>query len=275
MIELVDSHCHLDDRRFDTDREAVIARAMENGVACIVNPGVDLPSSRAAVALAQKHVHIHAAVGIHPHDAKTLDADALEQLKRLARSPKVVAIGEIGLDYYRNLSPRDVQRRALEMQLEMAAELDLPVIVHDRDAHDDVLAMLSSWSLSLRAPHSTLNGKPGVLHSFSGDVALARRAAALGFYIGISGPVTYPGLAGRAGKTADQTREVARAIPMEQLLIETDAPYLTPQPYRGKRNEPAYVRFVAQAVAEARGLTLEQVAAQTWANTTALFRLAG
>jgi TatD DNase family protein len=267
VIDLVDSHCHLDDQRFDADREAVIARAMENGVACIVNPGVDLPSSCAAVALAQKHEHIHAAVGIHPHDAKTLDADALEQLKRLARSPQVVAIGEIGLDYYRNLSPRDVQRRAFEMQLEMAAELGLPVIVHDRDAHDDVLAMLSSWSLSLRAPRSTLNGKPGVLHSFSGDVALARRAEALGFYIGISGPVTY--------KNADQTREVARAILLERLLIETDAPYLTPQLHRGKRNEPAYVRLVAQAVAEARGLTLEQVAAQTWANTTALFRLAG
>ena len=184
-------------------------------------------------------------------------------------------MGEIGLDYYRDLSPRDIQRRAFQAQLGLAAELGLPVIVHDRDAHADVLAMLRSWSVSLHAAHSTLDGKAGVLHSFSGDVALAKQAAALGFYIGISGPVTYPVLPARAGKNANQMREVARAVPVEQLLIETDAPYLTPQPYRGKRNEPAYVRLVAQAVADARGLTLEQVAAQTSANTIALFGLAG
>jgi len=267
VIELVDSHCHLDQPHFDSDREAVIARAAENGVTKLINPGVDLPSSRAAVALARQHPCIYAAVGVHPHDATTLDAAALAELKALARAPKSVAIGEIGLDYYRDLSPRDVQRRAFQAQLDLAAELGLPVIVHDRDAHADVLAMLSSWSVSLHDSRSALNGKLGVLHSFSGDVALARRAVALGFYIGISGPVTY--------KNADQTREVARTVPMERLLIETDAPYLTPQPYRGKRNEPAYVRLVARAVAEARGLTLEQVAAQTLANTTTLFGMAG
>ena len=265
MIELTDSHCHLDQPHFDSDREAVIARAAENGVTKLINPGVDLPSSRAAVALARQHPCIYAAVGVHPHDARTLDAAALDELKALARAHKNAAIGEIGLDYYRDLSPRAVQRYAFEAQLALAAELELPVIVHDRDAHDDIEAALREWSL--HASRSALNGRLGVLHSFSGDAVLAERAAALGFYIGISGPVTY--------KHADQTREVVRAVPIEQLLIETDAPYLTPQPYRGKRNEPAYVRFVAQAVADARGLTLEQVAAQTSANATALFGRAG
>jgi TatD DNase family protein len=263
---LVDSHCHLDLPQFDADRRR-IARMAERGVRYAVNPAVDLPSSHAAVALARQHESIYAAVGVHPHDAKTLDAAGLEELKTLARFPKVVAIGEIGLDYYRDLSPRDVQRRAFQAQLELAAELGLPVIVHDRDAHKDVLAMLNDWRLWLDAKPYTLDGKMCVLHSFSGDVALAEQAVALGFHIGISGPVTY--------KNADQLREVARAVPIRQLLIETDAPYLTPQPYRGKRNEPAHVHFVAQAVADARGLTLEEVAAQTSANAAALFGLTG
>jgi TatD DNase family protein len=273
VIGLVDSHCHLDQPQFDADREAVIARATESGVTHIINPGVDLQSSRAALELVQQHEGIYAAVGVHPHDAKTLDAAGLEELKILTRSSKVVAIGEIGLDYYRDLSPRDVQRRAFEAQLALAAELGLPVIVHDREAHDDVVATLSDWS-----PHSLrsmLHGEAGVLHSFSGDVALAERALTLGFYIGVSGPVTYPGPAARAGKNADRLREVVRTVPMERLLIETDAPYLAPHPHRGKRNEPAYVRLVAQAIAEIRNLTLGQVAAQTYSNARMLFGLAG
>ena len=260
MIDLVDSHCHLDSPQFDADREAVIARSAQSGVTRVVNPGADVPSSRAAVALAQQHESIYAAVGIHPHDAKTLDADALEEMKRLARSSKVVAIGEIGLDYYRNLSPRDVQRWAFEVQLEIAAELGLPVILHDRDAHDDVLAILRDW-------HSTFAARVGVLHSFSGDESLAERALAMGFFIGVSGPVTY--------KNADRLRQVVRAVPLERLLVETDAPYLTPQLRRGQRNEPAYVRMVAQAVADVRGLALEQVAVQTTANAGVLFGLTG
>ena len=240
MIELVDSHCHLDESHFDPDREAVIVRAAENGVTRLINPGVDLSSSRTAAALAQRYEGIYAAVGVHPHDAKTLDAAALLELKALAQAYKNVAIGEIGLDYYRDLSPRDVQRRAFQVQLELAAELGLPVIVHDRDAHDDVLAILSDW-------RSTGEGRAGVLHSFSGDVILAERALAMGFYIGISGPVTY--------QNADRLREVVRAVPLERLLVETDAPYLTPHPQRGQRNEPANVRWVAQAVADTKRLT--------------------
>jgi len=255
---LVDSHCHLDSPQFDADRELVIARAVENGVTHIVNPGVDVPSSRATVTLAQQHASVYAAVGVHPHDAKTLDAPGLEELKRLAGLPKVVAIGEIGLDFYRNLSPPEVQRRAFQAQLDLAAELGLPVIVHDRDAHNEVLAILHDWT-----PH----GRAGVLHSFSGDVALAERALELGFYIGLSGPVTYP--------NASRLREVARAVPIERLLIETDAPYLTPQPHRGQRNEPAYVRWVAQALADIKNLIPEQIITRTWANACTLFGLAG
>jgi TatD DNase family protein len=260
---LVDSHCHLDAQQFDADREAVIARSVESGVTRIVNPGVDLPSSRAAVALAQKQEHIYAAVGVHPHEAKTLDTAALSELRKLAASPKIVAIGEIGLDYYRDLSPRDVQRRAFESQLELAIELGLPVIVHDRDAHDDVSAILHDWCSTLDVQRSSLHGHIGVLHSFSGDVALAECVLAMGFFIGVSGPVTY--------QNASRARNVVCAVPGERLLIETDAPYLTPHPHRGQRNEPAYVWFVAQVVADVRGLALDQVAAQTSANARALF----
>jgi TatD DNase family protein len=260
VIDLVDSHCHLDARRFDKDREAVIVRAVESGVRRVVNPGVDLPSSRTAVELAQQHECIYAAVGIHPHDAKAYDASVLEELRRLAASAKVVAIGEIGLDYYRDLSPRDVQRHAFETQLELAAELGLPVIIHDRDAHDDVLAILRDWRSSLHSPRSTLYG---VAHSFSGDVTLAERLLALDFLIGISGPVTY--------QNADRLRGAARAVPLERLIIETDAPYLTPEPHRRQRNEPAFVRLVAQAIAKAKHLDFDQVATHTSANARALF----
>ena len=262
-VSVVDSHCHLDQPQFDLDRESVIQRAVESGVAHIINPGVDLPSSHAAIGLAQRHESIYAAVGVHPHEAQTLDAAGLAELETLARSPKNVAIGEIGLDYYRDLSPRDAQRRAFRQQLELAAELDLPVIVHDRDAHDDVLAMLREWHASLLSV--TRYSAFGVLHSFSGDAAMAERAVELGFYIGVSGPVTY--------KNAHRLREVVSALPLERLLIETDAPYLTPHPHRGQRNEPAYVRLVARAVAEVKGSTLDQTAAQTTANVGSLFGL--
>ena len=267
MIDLVDSHCHLDLPQFDADRAAVITRAIESGVTCMINPGVDVPSSRAAVELAQQHESVYAAVGVHPHDAKTLDASGLEELRTLARSPQVVAMGEIGLDYYRNLSPRDVQRRAFQAQLELAAEFGLPVIVHDRDAHADVLPILRDWCDSLYTPRSTLYDRVGVLHSFSGDVALAGQALALGFYIGISGPVTY--------KNASRLREVVSTVPLERLLVETDAPYLAPHPLRGQRNEPAHVRWVAQAIADIKNLTPEEVVAQTYMNAGVLFGLAG
>lgn len=260
---MIDSHCHLDSPQFKKDLPQVMERARQAGVTLIVVPGVDLPSSRAAVALAEVHQDVVAAVGVHPHDAQTLDEEGQRELRELARQSQVVAIGEIGLDYYRDLSPRDVQRRAFERQLELAAESNLPVIVHDRDAHDDVLAILRGYR-KLVFDKNQLSGL-GVIHSFSGDAAMAELVLELGFYIGVSGPVSYP--------NAEKARAVVRAVPLERLLIETDAPYLAPQAKRGKRNEPAYVRYVAEAIAAAKSLNVEQVIEQTARNAHDVFHI--
>jgi TatD DNase family protein len=253
-MRLIDSHAHLDFPQFDADRETVIQRAREAGLVAILNVGADLASSRAAVALAEQHDFIHAAVGVHPHDAKTVTSAVLGELRELARHPKVVAIGEIGLDYYRDLSPRPVQRRAFADQLALAAELALPVVVHSREAHDDVFAALKGWKGT------------GVLHSYSAGLERLEEVLGMGFLIGLSGPVTFPNASG--------LRAVAAAVPLERLLVETDCPYLTPVPYRGKRNEPAYVRYVVEAVARARGMPAEVVAQATTVNAHSLFGVA-
>ena len=250
-MHLIDSHAHLDSHKFDGDREAAIERAREAGVVAILNAGGDLASSRAAVALAERHGFIYAAVGVHPHDARTVAPAVLDELRALSRHPKVVAIGEIGLDYYRDLSPRPVQRQAFADQLALAAELGLPVVVHSRDALDDVLAALRGWEGT------------GVLHSYSGGPERLEEVMELGFSIGISGPVTFP--------KAEPLRAVAAAVPLERLLVETDCPYLTPVPYRGRRNEPAYVRYVAEAVARARGMEAESLARAAAGNARRLF----
>jgi len=250
-MHLIDSHAHLDSPKFDGDREAVVERAREAGVAAILNVGGDLASSRAAVALAERYDFVYAAVGVHPHDARTVTPAVLDELRALARHPKVVAVGEIGLDYYRDLSPRPVQRQAFADQLALAAELGLPVVVHSREALDDVLAGLRGWEGT------------GVLHSYSGGLERLEEVLELGFSIGISGPVTFP--------KAERLRVVAAAVPLERLLVETDCPYLTPVPYRGRRNEPAYVRYVAQAVARARGMEAEPLARATADNARRLF----
>jgi TatD DNase family protein len=250
-MPLIDSHAHLDFPQFNDDREAVIARARGAGLVAILNVGTGLAPSRAAVALAERHDLIYAAVGVHPHDAKTVTPAVLNGLRVLARHPKVVAIGEIGLDYYRNLSPRPVQRQAFADQLTLATELGLPVVVHSRDAHDDVLTALRGWS-----------GK-GVLHSYSAGPERLDEVLALGFSIGISGPVTF--------QKANRLRAVAAAVPLDRLLVETDCPYLTPVPYRGRRNEPAYVRYIAEAVARAREAPTEVVAQAAADNTRRLF----
>lgn len=248
---IIDSHAHLDFPPFDPDREAVIARARVAGMVAILNVGADLESSRASVALARQYDFIYAAVGIHPHDAETMTPAVLEELRHLARCPKVVAIGEIGLDYYRDLSPRPVQRQAFADQLALAAEVGLPVIIHCRDAWADTLAILRGWS-----------GR-GVLHSYSGGPERLEEVLALGFSVGISGPVTFP--------NAHRLRAVVATVPLDRLLVETDCPYLTPEPYRGRRNEPAYVWYVAGAIARARGMTAEEVAQITTENARRLF----
>ena len=248
---MIDSHAHLDFPQFDDDREAVVERAREAGLAAILNVGADLPSSRAAVALAERYDFIYAAVGVHPHDAKTVTPAVLDELCVLARHPQVVAVGEIGLDYYRDLSPRPVQRQVFADQLALAAELALPVVIHDREAHDDVLATLRGWQGT------------GVIHSYSAGPKRLDQVLGLGFLIGISGPVTFP--------YASRLRTVAAAVPLDRLLVETDCPYLTPVPYKDQRNEPAYVQYVVEAVARARGVPVEAVARATADNARRLF----
>ncbi len=277
---LIDTHAHLDFSEFDADRQEVIARAQEAGVEIIVNAGAGLEASQAGVALAETYSQVYAAVGVHPHEAKTLTEDVLAKLRVLAQHPKVVAIGEIGLDYYRDRSPRPVQRQAFQQQLALARETGKPIIVHDREAHQDVMNMLRQWASEVRATNNPTTQQPnnlstqppnhpttqlGVMHCFSGDLAMAREVIEMGFYISIPGPVTFT--------NARRLPELVRTLPLERLVIETDCPYLTPHPHRGKRNEPAYVRLVAEAIAQIRGIPLEQVARITTANARALFGL--
>ena len=254
-MRLVDTHAHLDDRRYDPDRDAVIARAAAESIA-IVTVGADLSSSEAAVRLARENPLVWCSVGVHPHDSKTLDRAGLTRLQELAAEYRVVAIGEIGLDYYRDLSPRDVQRRVFVEQLALAQDRNLPIILHNRDATDDVLKILDE----VRLPRG------GAVHSFLGDERLARRFLKLGLHLGIGGPITYP--------ANDALRQAVAAVPLDRLVLETDCPYLTPVPHRGKRNEPAYVSLVAEEVARVRGIPVDEVARQTAANASALFGFA-
>ena len=258
MPGLVDTHCHLDDDSFASDRDEVVARAAAVGVGRIVVPAIDLGNVEAVLELTAGVEGVYAAVGVHPNSAADWQDDWIDELRRLAAHPKVVAIGEIGLDYYWDKTPMEIQHHALARQLELAHELHLPVIIHNREANADILAQLAA---------SPLRGgdRPGVLHSFSGDWSMAEAALAMGFYLGFTGPLTY--------KKADEMRAVATRAHLDRILIETDAPYLTPQPYRGKRNEPAYVRFVAERLAELRGLAVEEIARITTANAERLFQL--
>jgi TatD DNase family protein len=253
-MQLTDTHCHLDFDAFDADRSQVIERARAVGVQWIIDPGVDLSSSRAAIRLSETHAGVFAAAGVHPNDALSWDNHTLPELRQMATHPRVVAVGEIGLDYYRDRAPKDVQQRIFRQQLDLAAELGLPVIIHCRNATADVLRILAEKRAS------TLKG---VLHSFSGDQAAAEQALALGFWIGITGPVTFQ-------NAADLQLLVSR-LPLENLLIETDAPFLTPHPRRGQRNEPAHVHFVAEKIAALKGLPLQVVAEATTANAARLF----
>lgn len=251
---LIDTHAHLEMAEFKGDLEKVIERAREHGVHYIITVGTTLESSRQAVAIAEKYDFIYASVGIHPHEVKFVSGSAYAELGTLAKHEKVVAYGEIGLDYYYEHSPRSLQKEQFRAMLREARELELPIIVHDRDAHEDTMEILSEeWSPELG----------GVLHCFSGDVALANKAIAMGLSISIAGPVTFP--------KAEGLREVVRQIPIENLLIETDAPYLAPQPMRGKRNEPAYVRHTAEAIARIKGLSFDDVGRITSYNAMQLF----
>lgn len=261
-MTLIDTHCHLNFESYDPDRAEVVARAIAAGVTRIINPATDVESGAAAFALTRAYPGLYAAAGIHPNSTANYEPGDLTTIESQARRPKVVAIGEIGLDYYRDWSPKEKQRAAFEDQLALAARLGLPVIIHNREAHDDVIAVLSSWVATLPAD---LRARPGVLHSFSAPRAIAEKALALGFYLGFTGPITY--------KNADDLRAVAEAVPEDRLLIETDGPFLTPQKHRGQRNEPAYVAYVAERLAALRNVSTAVIHEATTRNAERLFRL--
>ncbi len=287
-MKLFDTHSHIADRAYDGDRAEVLERAWAAGLVGMISVGFDLPSSRGALRLAQADDRIWAAVGVHPHEAEKAGPGFVDELRRLARfgelgeagpggqRSKVVAIGEAGLDFYRDLSPRPVQRDVFRRQVELALELGLPLIVHDRDAHDETLDILREYygDSPARATGGRAAGvgqaagtgrAAGVLHCFSGDRAMGWDAVALGFYVSFAGPLTYP--------NALATRDAAKALPLDRILVETDCPYLAPQSRRGKRNEPALVAEVAKALAAARGLGPDVASHQTTLNARRLFGL--
>ena len=255
MSLLFDTHAHYDDEQFDADRDALLASMPQSGVGLIVDPGCDLPSSRRAIALADRFPHIYAAVGYHPENcAPYTDAD-LDVLRELAKHPKVVAIGEIGLDYYwEENPPREFQQTVFRRQLALAQELDLPVIVHDREAHADSLAIVREFP-AVR----------GVFHCFSGSVEMARELWKLGWYVGFDGPVTY--------KNARKTVEVALEAPPDRILLETDSPYMAPVPVRGTRNDSRNVRYIAEKLAQLRGMETDALIALTAENGKRLFNI--
>lgn len=259
---LIDTHCHLNFNSYDEDREAVIRCARESGVDRIIIPAIDLETCQQALALAECHAGLYVALGVHPNCCSNFSPSMLESLRRLSRHKLAVAIGEIGLDYYWDKCPPATQRRALELQLELAAELRLPVILHNRESSDDLIAMLADWAPT--APPE-MNERLGVLHSFSGSADMAQRALQLGFYLGFTGPITY--------KNADTLRAIAAAAPIDRILIETDGPFLAPQQRRGKRNEPSYVGYVNERLAQVKGMSVDAMARQTTLNAERLFVL--
>jgi TatD DNase family protein len=253
-INLIDTHAHLQWPAFDKDREQVIERAFAAGLNTIVSIGYDLSAGREAARIAKNHEGIYAVVGIHPHNAKAMNVSTVNSLRELAQDPKVVAIGEIGLDYYRDLSPRARQKEAFEQQIRLAGELELPIVVHDREAHNDVLEMLRRFGKDSK----------GILHCFSGDLSMAEEVIEMGYLISIAGPVTYP--------NARRLHELVQHLPGESIVLETDCPFLPPQSRRGERNEPLFVLETAYKVAELKGMQLDELVELTSRNARGMFR---
>lgn len=255
-IKFIDSHVHLDDERFDDDREQLIKSLKENNIELVLNAGADLKTSLNSVELSKKYDFIYAAVGCHPHDTKYMNDDTMNIFRDLSKNKKVLAIGEIGLDYYYDNSDRETQKKWFREQIRLAKELDMPYIVHDRDAHEDILRIMKE---------EHYDGSRGILHCFSSSVEMAMEFIKLGFYISLGGQVTF--------KKAKTPKLVAKEIPLNNLLIETDCPYLTPEPFRGKRNNPSLVSYVAEEIALIKDIPVEKVAEQTSINFKKLFNL--
>jgi TatD DNase family protein len=260
-MEYFESHAHYDDERFDGDRNELLTALPSLGVTKIINTACSIESITASIKLAEAFPYVYATVGVHPHDAKTLTDERLEWIAAQCSHEKVVAVGEIGLDFYYDHSPRDTQRHWFKRQLEIAARVGLPVAIHSRDAARETFDILAEWAAKR---NGGLNG-PGVIHSYSGSAQMALDYVKLGFYIGVGGVVTF-----------DKTKklpEAVEAVPLERLLIETDAPYLTPKPNRGKRNDSSNLKFIAEKIAEIKGVTPEEAAAATYRNACKLFGL--
>jgi len=251
----IDSHAHLEMSPFDRDRDQVVRRAKDADVEIIVTVGTTVEDCRKALEITNRYPGIYAVIGIHPHEVKDIKRETYDSLREMAKHEKVVAYGEIGLDFFRNLSPRGIQIQRFREQLELAGELNLPVVIHDRDAHRETMNLLKDWKGS----------RGGIIHCFSGDYPMAKQCIDLGFYISIPGTVTF--------EKNEKLRSIVRDLPLESLLVETDCPYLTPNPFRGKRNEPAYVVHTAKKIAEIKGKPVEEVAAVMTANTKRIFNI--
>jgi len=257
---LIDSHVHLDDPRYNNDREQVFQRASDSGIEAFVTIGCDLSTSQAAVRLAESHDNVFSTIGVHPHESKEILNDWYDKFRQLAQHPKVVAYGEIGLDYHYDHSPREVQRQRFREQVQLAKELQLPIVIHTREAQKDTITILKEEGAAAIG---------GVFHCFSGDACLAKDALDLGFYLSFSGVITF--------KNASMLREIIKTVPLDRIMVETDCPYLTPVPHRGKRNEPAFVRYVAETIASLIGngspSSFEKIAHTTVQNTKRLFKI--
>ncbi len=255
---LFDTHAHYDDERFEQDRYEIIEEAHNNGISYILNASCNIATAIESIALSQKYEYIYAAVGIHPHNVDEANKNTIPALMDFAEKKKVVAIGEIGLDYYYDISPKELQKKWFAAQIEMAKAIKKPIIVHDRDSHEDIIKIIKEE-----------NAKEigGVLHCFSGSVEMAKEVLKNNFYISLGGPVTF--------KNARKTVEVAKYVPLERILIETDSPYLTPEPFRGKRNNSKFVKYIAQKIAEIKGISFEEVAQETTRNAKELFGIEG
>ncbi len=259
---LVDTHCHINFDSYDEDRTDILTRAASVGVTTIINPSVDLATSHAILKLTEEHAGIYGAIGIHPNSTADFNDSMIAEIEAMAHSAKVVAIGEIGLDYHWRESPKETQWKSFEAQLELAKKLELPVIIHNREASDDVMSILDQWVKDLPAK---IKERPGVMHSFSAPEAIAERALAAGFYLGFTGPITY--------KNADQLRHIAAKVPLDRMLVETDGPFLTPVPYRGKRNEPSYIPLIVERLAKLKQISEEDFGAATTENAYRLFEM--
>ena len=255
-MELIDTHAHLDFPRFDKDRKEVIKRAIEGGVKNIINIGSSMTSSRNSVELSRRYDEIYSVVGIHPHNADNFNLNLSKKLNKLSQNNKVVAIGEIGLDFHYDNSPREKQKQAFRAQLRLAKNLDLPVVIHTRDADQETLEILKEENAA---------ELDGIMHSFASDKKMAKEILDLGFYIAFGGLITF--------KNLDDLRKVVKEVPINKILVETDSPYLTPDPYRGKRNEPLYVKYVAEKIAEIKNLSLEEVAKKTTMNAKKVYNI--